>query len=140
MRDKIVYSEIVREPQFHLDSDLYYPEATAFVITGKRLEYLVGLLNSKFVSFIFKRFYAGGGLGKEGYRYKKAFVKEIPIPRFIEKNKSQADNITNLVENILSVKTTNLATDTREQEAEIDRLIYSLYDLTPKEISLVAKN
>ena len=32
------------------------------------------------MAWIFKRFYAGGGLGEEGYRYKKAFMINLPIP------------------------------------------------------------
>lgn len=76
-----MYSEIVREPQFFLDyNGQFFVEATAFLMTGERLEYLSILLHSKILTFIFKTYYAGGGLGSEGYRYKKAFLEKLPIP------------------------------------------------------------
>src|SRR5699024_3272015 len=76
-RQKIMYSEIVREPQFFLDNKgEFYPEATTFIITGnENLENLTFLLNSKLITYFFRKFYAGGGLGKKGIRYKKAFLE-----------------------------------------------------------------
>ncbi|ELZ6313048.1 Eco57I restriction-modification methylase domain-containing protein, partial [Campylobacter coli] len=60
-REKIVYSEIVRKPQFYLDTKLnFYAEATSFILTGENLKYLIAFLNNDFVAFIFKTFYAGG--------------------------------------------------------------------------------
>lgn len=58
----------------------FFAEATAFILTGPNLHYLIGWLNSPTIGMIFKNFYAGGGLGEEGYRYKKAFLEKLPIP------------------------------------------------------------
>ena len=87
-KPKIVYSEIVREPQFYLDRNgMFYPEATVFIMTGKGIESLYHAFHTDIVTYIFKRFYAGGGLGEEGYRYKKAFFEKLPIPqRIIDMN------------------------------------------------------
>jgi adenine-specific DNA-methyltransferase len=68
-KEKIVWQEIVREPSFAYDNSGMYVEATAFLMIGKNLKYIIGLLNSKPVAFFFKTFYAGGGLGEDGYRY-----------------------------------------------------------------------
>ena len=79
-KNKIVYSEIVQRPQFYFDtSGEYMIEATAFLISGDKLNILTQYLNNRIVAWIFKKFYAGGGLGK-GYRYKKAFIENIRIP------------------------------------------------------------
>ncbi|EJE0656865.1 class I SAM-dependent DNA methyltransferase, partial [Campylobacter coli] len=49
-REKIVYSEIVRKPQFYLDTKLnFYAEATSFILTGENLKYLIAFLNNDFV-------------------------------------------------------------------------------------------
>ena len=81
MKPKIVYSEIVREPQFYLDaSGEFLVEATAFLLTGEHLGYLIKLLNSKVLAYIYRHFYAGGGLGGDAYRYKKAFLEKLPLP------------------------------------------------------------
>jgi hypothetical protein len=77
-----VYSEIVREPQFYFDKEgEYFPEATTFIMTGEHLEFLYNILHTKAVTYFFKTFYAGGGLGEEGYRYKKKFLEDLPIPK-----------------------------------------------------------
>lgn len=49
-------------------------------MTGKHLQYLLEVLNNLIVGNIFKRIYVGGGLGKNGYRYKKQFLENLPIP------------------------------------------------------------
>ena len=136
-KEKIVYSEIVREPQFYLDEDKFYAEATSFVLTGKNLKYLIALLNSKFISFVFKTFYAGGGLGEEGYRYKKKFLEHLPVPKITKENQNLADELVKLVNQILALKAQNSSADTSKIEKDIDNLIYKLYNLTPKEIEIV---
>ncbi len=40
-KEKIVWQEIVREPSFALDTQGFYPEATAFFMTGENLKYLL---------------------------------------------------------------------------------------------------
>ena len=70
--DKIIYQEIVQDtPAFYYDKLNYYVEASAFILTGDNLEYLTLFLNSSFAHYCFKTFYAGGGLGSKGVRYKK---------------------------------------------------------------------
>lgn len=135
--EKIIYSEIVREPQFFLDTECFFAEATAFVMTGKNLKYLIGFLNNSFVAFMFKTFYAGGGLGESGYRYKKAFLEKLPIPKITESNQSTAEQITALVEEILKAKEQNPQANTQELESQIDSLVYTLYNLTDEEIKII---
>jgi len=94
-------------------------------------------LNSKPVAFFFKTFYAGGGLGDEGFRYKKAFLENLPIPPITPQNQHIADQIVQLVDQILSIKNQGPDADTSHLEREIDRLVYELYDLTEEEIKEV---
>jgi adenine-specific DNA-methyltransferase len=136
-KEKVVYSEIVREPQFHYDTEQFFVEATAFLMTGSQTKYLCALLNSKPVAFFFKRYYAGGGLGEEGYRYKKAFLENLPIPPITPENQSLVSQIESLVDQILARKRGNPNADTRDLERDIDQLVYRLYDLSPDEIRLV---
>ena len=79
-KPKLLYSEIVQEPHFYLDKNgKFYNEATSFLMTGNHLEYLQIMLHSKLMTFAFKHYYAGGGLGNTGFRYKKAFLEKLPI-------------------------------------------------------------
>ncbi|WP_081448714.1 TaqI-like C-terminal specificity domain-containing protein [Weeksella virosa] len=111
-KQKIMYSEIVREPQFYLDkTGEFYPEATTFIMTGEYLEYLYHLLHSKTATYFFKTFYAGGGLGETGYRYKKAFLENLPVPK--PNGKINFNKI------------------------NIDEEVYKLYQLTNEEIAFI---
>ena len=111
-KQKLMYSEIVREPQFYLDNDgEIFPEATSFIMTGEHLEYLYHLLHSKTATYFFKTFYAGGGLGETGYRYKKAFLENLPVPKPNAKINFNQRNI--------------------------DEEVYKLYQLTKEEITFI---
>ncbi|PUD33614.1 type IIG restriction enzyme/methyltransferase [Helicobacter pylori] len=141
-KEKIVYGEIVQEPRFYLDNGecelgVFYAEATSFILTGEHLRYLLGMLHSKLITFAFKTFYAGGGLGESGYRYKKAFIERLPIPQITEKNQELADEIIALVDKILKSKEKDPKANTQKLEKEIDALVYQLYNLTDEEIKII---
>ncbi|WRB33025.1 class I SAM-dependent DNA methyltransferase [Helicobacter pylori] len=141
-KEKIVYGEIVQEPRFYLDNGecelgYFYAEATSFILTGEHLRYLLGMLHSKLITFAFKTFYAGGGLGESGYRYKKAFIERLPIPQITEKNQELADKIIALVDKILQIKEKDPKANTQKLEKEIDALVYQLYHLTDEEIKII---
>ncbi|GAA7631858.1 hypothetical protein HpMMM31_10510 [Helicobacter pylori] len=141
-KEKIVYGEIVQEPRFYLDNGecqlgYFYAEATSFILTGEHLRYLLGMLHSKLITFAFKTFYAGGGLGESGYRYKKAFIERLPIPKITPQTKELARKITDCVEAILSIKAKDPKANTQRLEKEIDALVYRLYNLTDEEIKII---
>ncbi|PDX46747.1 restriction endonuclease, partial [Helicobacter pylori] len=141
-KEKIVYGEIVQEPRFYLDNGecelgYFYAEATSFILTGEHLHYLLGMLHSKLITFAFKTFYAGGGLGESGYRYKKAFIERLPIPKITPKNQELARKITDGAKQILALKEKDPKANTQELEKEIDALVYQLYHLTDEEIKTI---
>ncbi|GAA7126924.1 class I SAM-dependent DNA methyltransferase [Helicobacter pylori] len=141
-KEKIVYGEIVQEPRFYLDSGecelgYFYAEATSFILTGEHLRYLLGMLHSKLITFAFKTFYAGGGLGESGYRYKKAFIERLPIPKITPENQELAHKITDGAKQILALKEKDPKANTQKLEKEIDALVYQLYNLTAEEIKII---
>jgi len=75
-KPKIIYSEIATKGQFYLDELGYYPDMTTFVI-GSDSKYLLTLLNSKLMTYLFKQISSeirGGFL-----RWKKQYIKDLPI-------------------------------------------------------------
>ncbi|WP_441749318.1 type IIG restriction enzyme/methyltransferase [Helicobacter pylori] len=141
-KEKIVYGEIVQEPRFYLDNGecelgYFYAEATSFILTGEHLRYLLGMLHSKLITFAFKTFYAGGGLGESGYRYKKAFIERLPIPKITPQNQKLACKITDGAKAILEAKEKDPKANTQKLEKEIDALVYQLYNLTDEEIKTI---
>lgn len=79
------------------------------------------MLNSVPVAYFFKSFYAGGGLGENGFRYKKVFLENLPIPMVDNEGENEIEK---LVELILE--------DYSNREHTINLLnqkIYNLYNL-----------
>ncbi|MDD3735427.1 MAG: Eco57I restriction-modification methylase domain-containing protein [Candidatus Pacebacteria bacterium] len=143
-KEKIVWQEIVRESSFTYDKNNFYCEATTFLMTGKNLKYLIAVLNSKPATFLFKQFYAGGGLGESGYRYKKAFLEQLPIPKISE---LEQQPFINLVDKILAItkdedylENPEKQAKVKEYENQIDELVYKLYNLTDEEIKIIEEN
>lgn len=137
-KEKIVYSEIVRKPQFYLDTKLnFYAEATSFILTGENLKYLIAFLNNDFVAFMFKMFYAGGNLGENGFRYKKAFLERLPIPKINSKNEKLANELISLVDEILVLKEQDKNANTKTQEDKINSIVYKLYNLNEEEVKII---
>lgn len=129
---KIVWKEMGSSPAFTLDNKNYYANDTCRIITGDNLHYLVAIFNSKCWDFIFKKFYAGGGLGDEGFRYKSEFMLDTAIPEIDKKTEKE---IVNLVEKVIEGKEKGI--DTREFEVEIDKIVYELYNLNENEIKII---
>jgi hypothetical protein len=107
LKPKIIYSEIVREPQFYLDKDGFIPEASSFYLIAEDLEYIVSMLNNYIVAWTFKVFYSGGGLGDDGFRYKKKFIENLRIPLKNKKFKNifdLSDQEITYIQNQLKIK------------------------------------
>ena len=131
--EKILFPDIAREASFYYDTDKYYTQETCFAIVGENLKYLLAMLNSKLVTYIYKNYYAGGGLGDKAIRYKKAFLEKLPI---IKANPLK-EKIEQLVDQILLLKKSDIDSDISDIELQIDKLIYEVYDLTSQEIEIV---
>ncbi|MEX2029267.1 MAG: TaqI-like C-terminal specificity domain-containing protein [Candidatus Paceibacterota bacterium] len=61
-------------------------------------------------------------------------LKSIPVPIVSKKEES---DIKTLVNKIIVIKKTNSLGDIKNLEAQIDQLVYKLYDLTPEEIEII---
>lgn len=135
-KEKVIWSELVTEPRFCYDTNAFYIDASVFFMVGEHVKYLAGFFNSKAGEFVFKRFYAGGGLGKSGYQYKKIYVVQVPVPS-VSINPTAAQRIEKLVDKIAEQKKQDLNADTSLLEKEIDQLVYKLYGFSSEEIAYV---
>ena len=136
-RDKIVYQEIVQDlPAFFYDSKReYYLEATAFLMTGSHLKYMLLFLNSSLSHYLFRNFYSGGGLGNQGIRYKKCYLQKIYIPKI---NDLASTAVSNLLEHILHPQQGkyNLP-NLNKLNQNVNELFYNLFDFTELEIRTI---
>ena len=136
-QEKIVWQEMATRGTFLIDRNQFYSLDTTRILTGKNLTYLIGILNSKFFLFAFKNYYAGGHLGSKGIRFKSEFMKNFPIPPITEAKQHIITQIEELVEKIVDAKQVDSDVGISSDEDEIDKLVYALYELTPKEIAIV---
>lgn len=130
-KPKIFFAEIATEGQFTLDFNDQYCDTTGYII-GSDSKYLIGVLNSKLVTFFFSKISSeirGGFL-----RWKRQYVEQIPIPVLSIEDQQP---IISLVTHILSAKQSDPSADTAALEAEVDGLVYGLYGLGTEEIKMV---
>ncbi len=92
------------------------------------LRYLLGIMNSKYADLLLTTLRGGD------YHIYPEHIRNIPIP-LVSKGAQQP--VIELVERILMAKKKNAVVDTSEWEAQIDHLVYELYELTEEEIALI---
>lgn len=136
-REKIIYPETTQGAYFAHDKQQIFIEKTVFFMCGENLKYLQAILSSRAGEFFYRNFSQGCILGNKGFQYNKHALERLPIPKITESNKPTADKIIALVEKILEQKEKDPSSSTQELESQIDSLVYTLYNLTPEEISII---
>lgn len=141
-KEKIVYPDIMRLPRgsntfidfpyMYLDREGYYAEATNFVLTGDNLRTILAVLTSELGVYAFINFFSGPIFDNKGFRYKKAYLENLPIPKT---NLHQLD-ISIEYAHILRRSDKRLVSKYFEQL--IDGLVYELY--FPDEIKTAGKD
>lgn len=124
-KQKIIFQEMVQGPAFCLDNDKHFICLdTGRIIVGEKLEYLLGLLNSKLFFFAIKHFYGGGGLGGSGVRMKHTFFQQFSayIP-----SQTEEEYFKKIAKDTISA----------EISADIDNFFYEKYALSTEEIDFI---
>ncbi|MDP2806769.1 MAG: TaqI-like C-terminal specificity domain-containing protein [bacterium] len=139
---KIIYPDLAIRGSFLLDDkgNLYSGNTTYIIPVNDKN--LLGVLNSKAVTFFYKKL---SSVFRGGYlRYFTQYVVQIPIPKGLAQNKA----LTPFVEKLISLNI-NMAGVVNPNEKEtivrqiaatdkqIDKLVYELYGLTEEEIKVV---
>jgi hypothetical protein len=114
-----------------------------------RLEYFLGILNSKYLTYLYRLI--AGEKGRVFAQVKFAKLKQLPIRTIDFDNpdeKKQHDKMVQLVERMLELhkdlaaaripdEKTKIQRLISATDSQIDKLVYELYDLTKEEISIV---
>jgi len=128
---KIIYQEISTFHSFAWDSEGHFLNNKIFMIPNQSI-YLFAILNAPttwwFIGNLVTKLNGGA------FEMRAPSVSKIPIPAATPKQQSEIEV---LVEQILEQKKENPETDVSELEAEIDQLVYKLYNLTEEEIAIV---
>lgn len=132
----VALRKCVGGPKFsYVDFDCYV-SATFYVIKTQRInvKYLTAILNSKLIAFWLKH---KGKMQGNNYQIDKEPLLNIPIVTINSKNQKIADELINLVDEILKVKEQDKNANTQELENKINSLVYKLYNLTEDEIKII---
>ncbi|ECL2370516.1 DNA methyltransferase [Campylobacter jejuni] len=132
----VALRKCVGEPKFsYVDFDCYV-SATFYVIKTQRInvKYLTAILNSKLIAFWLKH---KGKMQGNNYQIDKEPLLNIPIVTINSKNQKIADELINLVDEILKVKEQDKNANTQELENKINSLVCKLYNLTEEEIKII---
>ncbi|MDD5525374.1 MAG: TaqI-like C-terminal specificity domain-containing protein [Smithella sp.] len=140
-QEKIIWGLTADKWAFAYDDEKHYLPSNGYILTSNEIpiKYLLALLNSRLLEFYFG--FIGIMTAGGAFTLKYETIVEIPIK--VISNAEQKPFIS-LVDKILSLTSFDdyLQNATKqvkvgEYEAEIDRMVYKLYDLSSEEIAIV---
>lgn len=134
--EKIISQVRCVEPIFVYSNENFYGSRALFFIQTCRinLKYLTGVLNSKLIAFWLKH---KGKIQGNLFKIDKEPLLNIPVVTINSKNQKIADELINLVDEILKAKEQDKNANTQELENKINSLVYKLYNLTEEEIKII---
>ena len=134
-KPKIIYPEIAKRMRTFLDTDKYLTNNKCF-ITPKADKYLLALLNCRMMDFFYRLFFPclADPFNEGSLEFRGVFMEKLPIK---EPDAAARKQIEALVDKIHAANQSDPAADVSPLEAQIDQIIYKLYNLTPDEITLI---
>ncbi len=127
---KIMYQVLQVKPCFIYDeSGLYSNNSMWFIPSDDKV--LLGVLNSKMGWWLISKYCTAI---QNGYQLIWKYFSQIPIATG---NDIVRNNISALVNEIITTKNENPSSDTTDLENQIDQLVYQLYELTEEEIKII---
>ena len=132
-KNKIIWIELTDKGKFALSTDEVYLLNSAYYLIPPEYinsKFLLAILNSKTICFYLGLIAETSGMGTN--RWINIYVKQFPIPKI---SKPAQRPFIDLVDKILTTKQDNA--DTTALEAQIDQMVYQLYNLTADEIKII---
>lgn len=152
---KVLLREIALNIECYFDEDGYYTLNKVYSIqsTGEYgLYFLLGLLNSKLLSYYFRNKFEESHVQNGYLQFKKLYTSQIPIKKLDFKNEADKNFYRNLGDLSKKMIVLNKSLQNEEENSEkwlkirdeiettdrkIDQLVYQLYGLTEEEIRVV---
>ncbi|EDO8427835.1 class I SAM-dependent DNA methyltransferase [Campylobacter jejuni] len=134
-KEKIVWAEMTKEACFVYDNSNFFTNQTCYFFTHCDYKYLLAILNSRLIVYYMQ--YISSHLGQGAFRWIRQYIEKLPIPKINSKNEKLADELINLVDEILKAKEQDKNANTQELENKINSIVYKLYNLTEEEIKII---
>lgn len=141
-KEKLLCPDICNNTHFVLDNlgEFYFTTTIYGYVRNEEYKnldykYLMAVLNSSLTWWFLQKtsVVMRGGF----YRIKPAYIEKFCIPKINSKNEKLADELINLVDEILKAKEQDKNANTQELENKINSLVYKLYNLTDDEIKII---
>ena len=130
-KNKIVYPDITKSPNFCFDHTGGYVGNTAYIIPTHD-EFLLAILNSTILEWYIRN--TSSAIQNDYLRFIAQYMELFPIP---DATSSQKQKLSSLVAKILDQKKQNPDADVSALEAAINAEVYKLYLLTDTEIAII---
>ena len=147
-KEKIIIAEDALYISATIDKKNRIPQGGVYFATplskSTSLVTILGLLNSKLLSFVYKTLFGGMHMGGGYLRYRSTFLYELPIKqiedsaefnKFIKNMLGLNSELNKLEEN--SNEWESLKSEIEKTDKKIDEEVYKLYGLTPEEVKIV---
>ncbi len=125
---KIIYPDIAQVSKFTWDESKAFLGNTAYIIPTEE-KWLLGLLNSQLIWWLYRHISSTiqGGF----VRFIAQYMEQLPIPAISDKQKDP------VIEHVQAILDNPDSPNVLRFEAEINKMIYKLFGLTPEEIEIV---
>lgn len=134
-KPKIMYPVIAKEPRFAFSENTIYSNDKTFFIPAEDKS-LLGILNSKLIWNYLKNVCSVLGNANKGGRLELRSVHVTTLPIAVP-SKVEKEEIESIVSQILTIKQADPLANTTVLEAQINQLVYKLYDLSEEDIQII---
>ncbi|ECC3080619.1 class I SAM-dependent DNA methyltransferase, partial [Campylobacter coli] len=136
-KEKIVWNPVSGEYLFSYIKEHIFFNNSLFMMTLDvfSLKYILAFMNSNCYKWLITLKTNLIQTGSYAYGAKDK-IERLPIPKINSKNEKLANELINLVDEILKAKEQDKNVNTQELENKINSLVYKLYNLTEEEIKI----
>ena len=132
-KEKLFWMDMSTEGRFAYSDQNIFCNDKGFIMTGSAVKYLCAVLNSTIATWFMESTTLTTGMGVP--QWKKFAVERLPVPKVCAERQQP---LVEQIDRILSAKSNDPSADTEPEEAEIDRLVFHLYELTSDEIRAIS--
>ena len=132
-KEKLFWMDLTERGRFAYEKGTMICLNTAYMVTGFALKFLCAVLNSDLISWYIRNSALNSGMGVP--RWVRFTVERVPVPMLSGEEQSP---FIHLVDRVLLEANRSRMADARELEDELNKQVYRLYELTPKEIQTIS--
>ncbi|MBS0570162.1 MAG: Eco57I restriction-modification methylase domain-containing protein [Proteobacteria bacterium] len=129
---KIVFNETSKRLHAFVDEESFYVNKTGFIILTPEPYYLLAVLNSRLLDFLYRSEFPSWGDPWKGGRvqFRGSRMKQVPIPVATERQRKALADLARAASRVAG-------SDLLDVERKIDRQVYALFGLSDADISFV---